>query len=88
MAVLPFNIPGFNPKVTGPRGRFPAGATDCHAHVFGDRAKYGYADNRLYTPPPVVLDDAQRRATKVRTLALSCGSKAGKSPRKIGPVRQ
>ena len=38
-----------------PSFQLPQGATDCHAHVFGERAKYGYADNRLYTPPPGVL---------------------------------
>ena len=35
----------------------PLGATDSHAHVFGERAKYGYADDRQYTPPPVFLND-------------------------------
>jgi predicted TIM-barrel fold metal-dependent hydrolase len=35
----------------------PAGATDCHAHVFGPRDQYGWADDRLYTPPPVFLKD-------------------------------
>ncbi len=25
--------------------------------MFGERAKYGYADDRLYTPPPVYLQD-------------------------------
>ncbi len=38
-----------------PSFTLPPGATDCHAHVFGERAKYGYADNRLYTPPQGVL---------------------------------
>ena len=27
----------------------PPGATDSHAHVFGQRTKYGYADDRQYT---------------------------------------
>lgn len=35
----------------------PPGATDSHAHVFGERAKYGYAGDRQYTPPPVYLKD-------------------------------
>lgn len=35
----------------------PANATDCHAHVFGTKEKYGYAADRLYTPPPVFLPD-------------------------------
>ena len=38
-----------------PSFTLPPGATDCHAHVFGAREVYGYADNRLYTPPPGVL---------------------------------
>jgi predicted TIM-barrel fold metal-dependent hydrolase len=35
----------------------PPGATDSHAHVFGPRAQYAYAGNRLYNPPPVLLMD-------------------------------
>ena len=38
-----------------PSFTLPPGAADCHAHVFGERAKYGYAENRLYTPPQGVL---------------------------------
>lgn len=40
-----------------PAFKIPANATDCHAHVFGAREKYGYAADRLYTPPPVFLPD-------------------------------
>ncbi|MEQ1773624.1 MAG: amidohydrolase family protein [Burkholderiales bacterium] len=40
-----------------PSFTLPPGATDSHAHVFGERAKYGYADDRQYTPPPVFLKD-------------------------------
>lgn len=35
----------------------PAKAADCHAHVFGPVERYPWAANRLYTPPPVTLDD-------------------------------
>lgn len=38
-----------------PSFTLPSGATDSHAHVFGAREKYGYADDRQYTPPPVFL---------------------------------
>ena len=38
----------------------PPGATDSHAHVFGPRQQYGYADDRQYTPSPVFLDDYLR----------------------------
>lgn len=45
--------PDLNPRK--PSFALPPNATDCHAHVFGERAKYGYAADRQYTPPPVYL---------------------------------
>ena len=39
-----------------PSFALPPGATDCHAHVFGRSDQYRYAADRLYTPPPVLLD--------------------------------
>lgn len=47
--------PDLNPHK--PSFELPPNAVDCHAHVFGERANYGYADDRLYTPPPVYLKD-------------------------------
>lgn len=47
--------PGPDPHHRKPSFALPPGATDCHAHVFGERAQYGYADNRQYTPPPGLL---------------------------------
>ena len=47
--------PDLNPRK--PSFTLPPNATDSHAHVFGERAKYGYADDRQYTPPPVFLKD-------------------------------
>ncbi len=44
-------------KTRKPSFALPPGATDCHAHVFGPRGRYGYAADRLYTPPPVFLQD-------------------------------
>ena len=44
-------------KPRKPSFALPAGAADCHAHVFGPRDPYGYAAGRLYTPPPVFLPD-------------------------------
>lgn len=32
--------------------RPPAGATDCHTHIFGDPKKYPFSAQRTYTPPP------------------------------------
>lgn len=48
-------VPNLN--VLKPSFTLPPGATDSHAHVFGLRDKYGYADDRQYTPPPVYLKD-------------------------------
>lgn len=51
--------------VRKPKLKLPPKAADCHCHVFGPRDKYPWAANRLYTPPPVLLDDylAMLRAT-------------------------
>jgi predicted TIM-barrel fold metal-dependent hydrolase len=38
----------------------PAGATDCHTHVFGPVARYPYAEDRAYTPADASLEDMQR----------------------------
>lgn len=40
-----------------PSFALPRGATDCHAHVFGPKERYGHASDRLYTPPAVFLKD-------------------------------
>ena len=47
--------PRANPRK--PKLVLPPGATDSHAHVFGPRGQYGYAGDRLYTPPAVFLSD-------------------------------
>ena len=38
-----------------PSFTLPPGATDCHAHVFGAREVYGYADNNSLPPIPIGL---------------------------------
>ncbi len=53
----PLVCAGPDPKPRKPSFPLPPGATDCHAHVFGRKDKYGYATGRLYTPPPVFLPD-------------------------------
>jgi predicted TIM-barrel fold metal-dependent hydrolase len=40
-----------------PALKLPPKSADCHCHVFGPRDKYPWAANRLYTPPPVTLDN-------------------------------
>src|SRR5690349_19934670 len=37
----------------------PAVACDCHVHVFGDPAKFPFAANRVYTPPPASIEMLQ-----------------------------
>jgi hypothetical protein len=51
--------------VKTPRLKLPPKAADCHCHVFGPLDQYPWVENRLYTPPPVTLDDylAMLRAT-------------------------
>jgi len=40
-----------------PRLTLPPKSADCHCHVFGPRERYPWAANRLYTPPPVTLEN-------------------------------
>jgi predicted TIM-barrel fold metal-dependent hydrolase len=37
----------------------PAGACDCHVHVFGPAARFPYAARRTYTPPDASLEQLQ-----------------------------
>ena len=48
---------GPHPQPRRPAFLLPPGAADCHAHVFGARQRYGYAADRLYTPPSVFAQD-------------------------------
>ena len=38
----------------------PAGACDCHAHVFGDAKRFPLSPERSYTPPPAPVDELRR----------------------------
>jgi predicted TIM-barrel fold metal-dependent hydrolase len=42
--------------VTPPRWRAPAGACDCHAHLFGPARRFPYAEGRGYTPAEAPLE--------------------------------
>jgi predicted TIM-barrel fold metal-dependent hydrolase len=37
--------------------RVPAGACDCHTHVFGDPARFPFTASRTYTPGPALVDE-------------------------------
>jgi len=49
--------PGPDRLLRKPRYIAPAGATDCHAHIFGPRARYPFAATRNYTPEDCSIDD-------------------------------
>ncbi len=51
------NIPGFIPATSRSQTRFPAGATDCHAHVFGPQNRFPYAANAAYIAPDALTTD-------------------------------
>jgi len=38
----------------------PAGACDCHTHIFGDAARYAFAATRVYTPEPALVDEMRQ----------------------------
>ena len=50
----------------------PAGACDCHTHVFGDSQQYPFAASRVYTPEP-----ASPSAEALALLALGKGKLLG-----------
>ena len=52
---IPF-CPPPDPDPGRPKLVAPAGATDCHAHVFGPERKYAYSPARGYTPPDASLE--------------------------------
>jgi predicted TIM-barrel fold metal-dependent hydrolase len=40
--------------------KVPAGACDCHTHIFGDPARFPFAPGRTYTPEPASIDEMRR----------------------------
>ncbi len=44
-------------KTTPPAFHVPAGACDCHVHIFGPQSRFPLEAKRLYTPAPVSMDD-------------------------------
>lgn len=53
-AGAPF-CPPPDPDPHPPAFAVPAGAADCHAHVFGPASRYPYQSDRSYTPPDAPL---------------------------------
>jgi predicted TIM-barrel fold metal-dependent hydrolase/predicted NBD/HSP70 family sugar kinase len=46
--------------------RVPAGACDCHVHVFGSAAEFPFAARRGYTPPPASAAELSSLLQKLR----------------------
>ena len=53
-AAIPVCAPPREPSA--PAIPLPAGACDCHAHVFGPPSRFPYARDRSYTPPAAPLE--------------------------------
>jgi predicted TIM-barrel fold metal-dependent hydrolase len=45
------------PAHTAPAFEVPAGACDCHVHVFGPADRFAFAPDRRYTPGPASVED-------------------------------
>lgn len=48
---------GPDPSPTAPSFEVPAGAIDCHAHIFGPAERYPFSPARGYTPPDASLEN-------------------------------
>jgi 2-pyrone-4,6-dicarboxylate lactonase len=44
-----------DPVPRAPKADFPPLACDCHAHICGPQATYGYIPERIYTPPDALM---------------------------------
>ena len=68
-----------DPNPHAPSFAVPAGATDCHAHVFGPASRYPYQDNRSYTPPDAPLSQlrAMHKALGIQRLVVVAASVHG-----------
>ncbi len=67
--MIPFCDP-MDPAPRAPGFTAPAGAVDCHAHVFGPASRYPYQAARTYTPPEASLDQYRHLH---RTLGIERG---------------
>lgn len=64
------NFVPYEHNTRAPREKAPAGACDCHFHVFGDPARYRPTASASYTVPDATLDDLERMH---RTLGIERG---------------
>lgn len=57
MTAAPPTCAGPDRNTRRPAFRMPAGACDCHAHVFGPVARYPFSAERSYTPEDCTVDE-------------------------------
>ena len=57
----------FHFAASRPKAAPPAGACDCHTHIFGPMDAYSFADGRSYTPMDALVDDMK---AMLQTLGL------------------
>lgn len=64
---------------TTPAVALPAGACDCHVHVFGPVEKFPFAPNRVFTPGPAPLEEliALQRALGLERVVIVQASSYG-----------
>lgn len=57
----------------------PAGACDCHTHVFGDPERFPFSASRMYTPPPALPEEMARlhQALRVQRVVIVTASAYG-----------
>ena len=60
MSIRPATIPGPDPNPRPPKLRFPAGACDCHAHVFGPQGEFPYVADASFIPPDALPSEYVR----------------------------
>lgn len=64
---------------TAPRNRAPAGTTDCHFHIFGDKAHYELSPARMYEPSDASVERyrAMARTVGIERMVIVNGSPYG-----------
>jgi predicted TIM-barrel fold metal-dependent hydrolase len=69
-AVRAVTISGPDAHTRAPQAKLPAGACDCHAHVFGPQQKFPYVPEASFIPPDATGEDYVRM---LRTLGCERG---------------
>jgi len=63
----PRTIAGASQPSTRVNFRVPAGACDCHTHVFGDATRFPFVPGRTYTPEPASVGEMRKLHRALQT---------------------